>query len=366
MRLTKSDWLGLGLMGLAAVTLSLEGCGKPGAHGPGGKSAAASAPARAVRVVTVESRPLAGGMTASGVMVSREEAAVGSELTGYRISAVYVEQGAWVRKGQPLAQLDDTLLRAQIQSATAQAAQADAQAKRVQGLDNAGVLSQEQIETRRYQALVADAALNELKTRDERMTIRAPVGGLVLTRNARPGDISSAGGATAMFTIARDGLIELNAEVPEAEMFNMRIGAPVTVTLPDETAVAGRLRLIDPAVDQQTKLGRVRIAMPVRADLRPGGFGRATFTGATMAALTVPETAVRYDADGASVMVLGADNHVQQVEVTTGRRAGGYVELLRGPPVGSRVLLGAASFVLPGDLVNPVGDSIATPKAGQN
>ena len=68
----------------------------------------------------------------------------------------------------------------------------------------------------------------------------------------------------------------------------------------------------------------------------------------------MPEIAIRYDADGASVMVLGADNRVSQVAVKTGRRAGGYVELVQGPPEGSRVLLGAASFVLPGDLVKPV------------
>ena len=363
MKVTKSDWLGLALVGLAVVTVSLEGCGRHRPGGPGGKPAANAGPARAVRVVTVQPRPLQGGLSASGVMVSREEAAVGSELSGYLVSRVYVEQGAWVRRGQPLAQLDDTLLRAQIQQAVAQAAQADTQSKRVTGLDNAGVLSTEQIETRRYQAQVADAALNELKTRQARMTIRAPVGGLVLTRTARPGDIS--GGANAMFTIARDGLIELNAEVPEAALFSIHVGDQVIVTLPDATTVGGRVRLLDPEVDQATKLGRVRVALPVRADLRPGGFGRATFAGMSAAALTVPETAVRYDADGASVMVLTADNHVQQVDVTTGRRAGGYVELLKGPPAGSRVLLGAASFVLPGDLVKPVGDTIAAPLPGQ-
>ena len=68
----------------------------------------------------------------------------------------------------------------------------------------------------------------------------------------------------------------------------------------------------------------------------------------------MPEIAIRYDADGASVMVLGSDNRVSQVPIKTGRRSGGYVELLQGPPAGSRVLLGAASFVLPGDVVKPV------------
>ena len=73
---------------------------------------AAAAQARTVSVGSVETRPLGGGVEASGLLVSREEAAVGSELTGYRVARLYADEGDWVRAGQPLVQLDDTLLRA--------------------------------------------------------------------------------------------------------------------------------------------------------------------------------------------------------------------------------------------------------------
>ena len=141
--------------------------------------------------------------------------------------------------------------------------------------------------------------------------------------------------------------------------------APVKVSLPDGQEVRGSVRLIDPQVDAQNKLGHVRIQLPVRLDLRPGGFGRATFIGSNVAALTVPELAVRYDADGASVMVVGADNRVQEATVKTGKRAGGFVELIQGPPAGSRVLLRAASFVLPGDVVKPLEATPGTAPAGK-
>ena len=367
MRPSRSDFAGWALTALAIVALAASGChGKPGSAKPkAGAAQASTGDARTVRVVTVRGRGLEGGLTASGVLISREEAQVGSELGGYRIAKVYAERGDWVRQGQPMVQLDDTLLRAQLAQQTALAAQADAQAKRVSGLEGEGVLSTEQIETRRFQAQVQDAALNELKTRQARMTIRAPVSGIVLDRNVWPGQIASAGGGTPMFTMARDGLIELNAEVPEADLFHIKPGDPVTVTLPDTTSLPGKVRLIDPQVDAQTKLGHVRVALPVNRRLRPGGFGRATFTGVTQASLTVPETAVRYDADGASVMVLGANNRVRQVEVTTGRRSNGYVELLKGPPDGAKVLLGAASFVLPGDQVKPIDADTAGAQAAK-
>jgi len=332
---------------LLAASLAVAACGKkPRGPRPTGD-------ARVVRVVQVESRPLEGGLTASGVLVSREEAAVGTEISGYRVAKVFVEQGAYVRQGQPLAQLDDTLLKAQIDQQAALTAQAEDQAQRVSGLDGEGVLSTEQIQQRRFQAKAQEAALAELKTREALMTIRAPVGGLILTRNIRPGDISSPSTATPLFTLARDSLIELNAEVPEDAIAHLHVGDPVTVTLPDESQARGSVRLIDPTVDATTKLGQVRVRLPVRRDLRPGGFGRATFVGVSEASKTVPEQAVRYDADGASVVVVGPDSRVSQVPVKTGRRSSGYVELLKGPPAGSRVLTRAASFVLPGDLVRP-------------
>jgi HlyD family secretion protein len=334
----------IGLMGPA-----LAGCGKPAA-----KAQAQGADARVVRVTRVTSRPLQGGLTASGVLVAREEAAVSSDLNGYRVAKVYVDQGAWVKRGQPLVQLDDSLLKAQIAQAAAQYAQAAAQARRVSGLDNEGVLSQEQLETRRYQAEVAKAALDELRERQAHMTIRAPVSGLVLERNVRPGDIASAGGATPMFRMVRDGLVELNAEVAQEDMAHVRVGDPVRVTLPSAVEVTGHVRLIDPLIDQQTKLGHVRVLLPVRSDLRPGGFARGAFVGAEVARAAVPETAVRYDADGASVMMVTDQNRVRHVPVKTGRRAQGFVELLTGPPVGARVLLSAAAFVLDGDPVRPI------------
>ena len=69
--------------------------------------------------------------------------------------------------------------------------------------------------------------------------------------------------------------------------------------------------------------------------------------------MTVPETAVRYDADGASVMVVQADNRVKRVPIRTGMRGGGLVQILEGPPQGAQVVQSAASFLLDGDRVAP-------------
>jgi HlyD family secretion protein len=65
----------------------------------------------------------------------------------------------------------------------------------------------------------------------------------------------------------------------------------------------------------------------------------------------VPESAVRYDAEGASVLVVGPDSKVERIPVTTGQRGGGFVELITGPPTGARVVEKAAAMLVPGDFV---------------
>src|SRR3546814_2501571 len=92
------------------------------------------------------------------------------------------------------------------------------------------------IEQRRLAANSANAAvaaaqaqLNDLLVRQRRLVIRAPRSGRILERTVRPGDTSSAG--SIMFTMARDGLVELHAEVPEAAMPDIAVGDPATVAL---------------------------------------------------------------------------------------------------------------------------------------
>ena len=357
----------VGLAVSAMLSLgALAGCDAKPEPDPKASATAKTANVRNVTYARVEPRTLSGGVAASGVLVSREEAAVSSEIAGYRVTRVLADIGDYVRAGQTLVQLDDTLLRSQIDQQTAlssqaevAARQAEAQAARVAGLDGTGVLGQEQIDDRRFQAQSARAAANaqaaglrDLQTRRSRMTIAAPVAGLVLERTVRPGDLS--GGGQPMFRIARDGVVELRAELAEASIATVRPGQPVQVTLPSGQQVQGVVRLIGPNVDPQTKLGEVRVSLPRTSNLRPGGFARAVFSSVSPSALTVPEAALRYDADGVTVMVLGPDNKVAKMRVRTGRRGDGYVELLEGPPAGSRVLLGSSSFVLEGDVVKPI------------
>jgi HlyD family secretion protein len=349
---------------LLTTALGLTACGGDKKDKDAAPKTAAAGQARTVSIGGVETRPLGGGVEASGVLVSREEAAVGSELSGYRVARLYADEGDWVRAGQPLAQLDDTLLRAQVEQQAAVTAQSQAEAARVAGLDGQGVLSQEQIETRRYQAKAQEAALKEIRTRVSRMTITAPVSGRILQRGVQPGQIAG-GGTTPWFTIARDGLVELDAEVNEADLAGIREGQSAQVSLPGGQLVSGVVRLVSPRVDANNRLGKVRVRLPVRPDLRPGGFGRATFGASGAPVTAVPESAIRYEADGLSVMTVDSNNRAHQVSIKVGQKGGGWAQLIQGPPAGTRVVLGGASFVADGDTVRPAPAQNAPQKAAR-
>lgn len=355
------------------LVLAVAGCRKPAPVQTEAQRA------RAVTVVRLDAHPITGALSASGDLLPREEAAVLPEVSGYRVARVLVDVGDTVKAGQTLVQLDNTLIQAQVAQAEAVAAQAEVQAQqaeeqasRVKDLDGSGVLSQEQIDQRRFQAKASRATaraqaaqLRDLKTRAGKLAVTAPVSGLVLEKTVRPGDMSAQAGSP-WFRLARDGQIELAADLGEGDLARVRPGQSATVTLPSGAVVTGKVRLISPQIDPQTKLGKVRILLPVRSDVRAGGFGRAVFDDATSTALAAPESAVRYDADGASVMTVGADNRVHRVLVRLGARGGGFVQIVQGPPAGSRIVANAAALMLDGDLVRPVeGAAPATKTAAK-
>lgn len=338
------------------IFVMLAGCGS------GAPEARQELPPLSVTVAQVTERQISGAVTASGRLLPREEVAIAADLNGFRVADVLVEEGTQVRKGQVLAILDGSLLRSQVnqlQAAVLQqqivAEQAREQAARVDGLEGQGVISEEAIRNRRTAArsaraavAVTNAQLGDLLVRRDHLVIRAPSDGLVLERNARPGDTSSTG--ATMFRLARGGLIELFAELPEADASKVAIGDPAEVTLASGSKLIGTVRLIGARVDDKTGLVSVRISLPLANELRQGGFARAHFT-RTSSVLAVPEAAVLYDADGASVKTIDSRNRVHRVSVRTGRHAQGLIELVEGPPAGSRVAVKGAAFTLDNDIV---------------
>ncbi len=369
------------IAGAGTLFLGLHACGQKPAPAEEAASTSAmgvAAGLQAMRITRIETRSLAEEIEAKGRLVVRDEAAVGTELPGYRVAAVFVDEGDWVKQGQAMAKLDDALLQAQIAQAEAQLATQKAnvlfrksQLERAESLTQEGAFSKELLEQRRMEAATADAAMltaqaqvNEMKVRQARMTLRAPVSGMVLQRAIRPGDIS--GGAAPYFRIARDGLIELDAEMSDSKLPMLKVGERADVALPSGRTIKGKLRFVSPRVDVASGLGRARIELPFDRELRPGGFAEAHFNAASTGSLSVLASAIRYESGGPAVMLVDNDNKVTRVPVKLGERMGDYVQLLESPPAGARVLETGSAFTLDGDVINPVEEgAVLAPAASE-
>jgi RND family efflux transporter MFP subunit len=350
----------LGAVALIALTLAACGGGDKKAETKAGPRES-TASSQTVTVATAALQSISRIVSASGTVSAWEEVPVGAETGGLVATAVYVDEGSWVRQGQPLVQLNDALLRAQlhqqqagIQTAEANAARDDAALSRAQELKERGFLSQASLDTaladqRASQANLASAraSLSETQTRLAQAVIRAPVAGRIISRSVTKGQIVSAG--TELFRMVRDGRLELDARVPETELALVRAGQSAVISSDQLGEATGRVRVVTPEVDAESRLGVARIAINGGA-FRPGMFARARIDVGAQPQVTVPTPAVLYRENKAGVYVLGTDSRVRFQPVTVLARQNERTSV-EGLQAGVRVVVQGAGFLGDGDRV---------------
>ncbi len=355
--------------GLAfAVTATLAACG-------GGETEKAAAPSsQTVTMATATRTDLPRVISASGSVSAWEEVPVGAETGGLVATSVLVDEGSYVRQGQPLVQLNTALLRAQVrqqqaavQTAQANASRDDAALARSQELRDRGFLSQASLDTalanqRSSTAGVAQAraSLSQSQTQLSQATIRAPVSGLIISRSVTRGQIVAAG--TELFRMVRDGRLELDAQVPETDLPLLRAGMSAEIVSDQAGATTGSIRIVTPEVDPATRLGVARIALAAGNGLRPGMFARATIDAGTQPGVSVPTASVLYRENRAGVFVLQPDNTVSFVPVTVAGRDDQRTSIGNVAP-GARVVVSGAGFLNEGDRVTVQAAAPATTAA---
>ena len=301
-------------------------------------------------------------VTASGTVSAWEEVPVAAETGGLTAVAVYVDEGSYVRQGQPLVQMNDVLLRAQlrqqqaqVQLAEANVARDNAALDRAQQLKERGFLSQASLDTAlanqrssNANLAAARAALSQTQTQLSQATIRAPVGGMIISRSVTKGQIIAAG--TELFRMVRDGRLELDAQVPETELSLVRAGQSAIVTSSEAGQTTGSVRIVTPEVNADTRLGVARISLNGASGLRPGMFARAQIDVGAQPQTVVPTAALIYRDNRAGVFVVGADNRVSFQTVTVLNRRDDLTAV-EGVPAGTRVVVEGAGFLGDGDRI---------------
>lgn len=293
---------------------------------------AASSSIPLVSIVTPGAQPVATEVNFTGTIEALHELPIGNSGDTGRIVAVYVQVGDHVRRGQTLAQLDDSVLAPQVaqlsaalDQARAQAALSAAEYRRGVAVGPAGGLSAQDIE-KLQAASVMDAAnikvvaaeLAVMRAKLALTRIVAPVDGFVLTRAAEVGQIAAAGGP-ALFDLEDAGQVEMIGQVAEQDMADLEVGQSAAVYLiGNPQPFIGRIWLLGAVIDPQSRLGEVRIALTPNPALRPGAFARSLVTLARAQRPVLPQTAVMADNDGSYVYVVDRDDQVQRRAVSVG------------------------------------------------
>lgn len=345
-----------------------------------------SSPKPALTVTTVQpgqlSLPIK--LAANGSITAWQEAIIGSEVNGLRLTEVRANVGDKVRAGQVLAvfalesvQAEVAQSRASLAEAEASAADAAGNAEKARTLQASGALSEQQInqymtaeKTARARLEAARAVLTVQQVKLKQTQLLAPDNGVISARTATVGAVVGAG--TELFRMIRGGRLEWRAEVTSSELGRLPVGTAATVVAANGVELKGKVRMIAPTVDPQTRAALVYVDLPsntgklsvpgggtvtvtqITAPVTAGMFARGEFDLGTSSALTIPQQSVVIRDGFSYVFVLGPDSHVSQVKVQTGRRLGDRVEITSGIKPDAELVASGAGFLNDGDLVSKV------------
>ncbi len=335
--------------------------------GDNSKQPAPAKPALTVTVSTPQTASLTQKITANGNLAAWQEAIVGAEANGLKITEVRVNVGDRVQRGDVLAVLQADSLRAELAQAegllaeaAASAQEAKAQAERARSLQQQGFFSNAQLS----QALAAEAssvarvqsarAMVQLQNvRLSQTQVRAPDAGVISARQATVGSVVGAG--TELFRLIRQGRIVWRAEVTAAEIGRIQVGAPVQIKAASGQLLQGKVRMVAPSVDSQTRNALVYVDLLAQTgSARAGMYAQGEIALGQSQALTVPQAAVVVRDGFSYVYTVGADQKVSQLKVQTGRQSGDRVEVTSGLKADARVVASGGAFLNHGDTVRVV------------
>jgi membrane fusion protein (multidrug efflux system) len=300
-------------------------------------------------VAPVSAETVSDTVAVVGSLEARDTVEVLSEVAANVVEILFTE-GDPVRKGDILVRLDDAKLSARLAEARARRNLAETNFKRAEDLLASDTISQAEHDQVKAEYDVAVAGYNLLKRELDDTVLKAPFDGIMGARLVSPGQLVSIG--QRLTSIVRLDVLEASFRIPERHVGQIRNGQPVimdTVARPGEP-IRGEVFFVDPVIDSRTR----SVLAKARVDntdllLRPGMFGTLLVVLSEREnALVVPESAVRYAGEQASVVVMNGENRAEFRNVTVGQRQPGRVEITSGLTAGEVVVVEGYQKMGPG------------------
>lgn len=184
-------------------------------------------------------------------------------------------------------------------------------------------------------------------------TITAPRAGKIADRGGRVGQITST--SEMLFSIIQDGRLELRLQIPETLIGKIKPGQKVQIKSNSDRDIAltGKVREIEPLIDNNTRQATVKVALPSATNLKPGMFLQAVVNTETNKGQAVPiETLLPQSGNMAIAFILQQDNTVKAQKVKTGEILSDQrVEIIEGLKSGDIIVLKGAAYLKDGDKV---------------
>ena len=358
------------VLGVLAASGAAALIAAPNSRAADDKKAAPLKPALTVTTIRPSPASLPIQLAANGNVAAWQEAIIGSETGGYRVNEVRVNVGDVVKKGQVLAVFSGDSVNADVAQAKAalletraNAAEATANAARARTLQSSGALSAQQIsqymtaeQTANARIAASQATLSAQQLRLKYTQVVAPDSGIISARTATVGSVVGVG--TELFRMIRQGRLEWRAEVVAADLARIKPGMRAVVTAASGEKLTGKVRIIAPTIDAQTRSALVYVDLPTslapNAPFKAGMFASGQFDLGVSNAMTVPQQAVVVRDGFSYVFRLNPDQRVSQLKVSTGRRLSDRIEVTAGIKNDDLVVVGGAGFLNDGDLVRNV------------
>ncbi len=326
------------LLAIAACSSAdgAPGGGDAAAGGPGG----GGPPAMPVEVVTARADTVVDAILATGQIEAIHSLELRPEIEG-RISAILVREGALVSKGQPLIQVDDAELKAEVARAEAERDLARQSLARTRELLGQKASSQSELERAEATARSTEAQHQLLKVRLDRTTVRAPFTGVAGRRLVSLGDYVTT--STGLMTLQTVSPHRAAFQVPERYADKLAVGQEVTfrvAALPGRE-FTGKVDFVDPVVQLPGRTITVKAMVPnPRRELHTGMFIEARLaTDVRPSAVVIAEDAV-LPLQGANYVWVVTDGKATRRPVELGVRTPGFVEARSGVEAGEQVVVG--------------------------
>ena len=308
-----------------------------------------------VKTAIVSIEPYTESIYALGTAQANEAVEITASSSDY-IDSVMFDDNQLITQGQPLVTLRSQEEMARVTELKATLNEQKRQLQRFHDLAKENATSESLLDEQASRVKVTEAQIEVAKTRLNELSIAAPFGGVLGLRQVSPGSYVTPG--SVITTLDDISLIKVEFSIPEKYLPDLAQGQTIYATTQawGDEIFNGSVLSIDSRVDPATRSVRLRAGIKNEAmKLRPGMLLDINIEKSTENTMIIPEKALIPQQDKQFVFVVDTDNKVSKIEVKTGRRQPGFVEILSGLKEGQQIVIEGAMRIRNGSTVKAVG-----------